>query len=256
MPVPIRPFNLKLPSGYYPSSRLHPLSRKIVDLAFQMGGSPGRFFKARMCNYVFPTGKACFDELRNDYDVDCPICRGKGAYYDDPEEVPVIPMDAQNPLSQDKYGSAMEDRIQMSVPIWVNTNVVEVKQSGGMYVVKDKLAVLDLNLQQWAIYTMDAEPFEPYLAGPLYRVVTVTSQYTQRQDDNLERDVKFYYRYQEKDLLREINEDLLNLRPIQGGYPDSEINEFPDLTNAKIIVNKPKVYHANDSDRELLDDWE
>lgn len=253
MSSPLKPHQFRLPGGYYPSSRLNPLSKKIIDMAFQMGGSPGKFFKARKCNYTFPNGTACYDRLRKDADIDCPICRGKGVYFDVPIEFPVIVMDSVSPISQDKLTASLEDRIQMSIPIWVNTNVVEVNQKGEMHVIKDKVAVMDLNMKQWAVFTVDAEPFEPYLGGPLYRVINVVAQYTQRQDEGSDRNPKFYYRYQERDLLREINRDLY------GDYADMEESSGTGIINgggSESFTYDNSAYNVVYRESDIVDDWE
>lgn len=236
-----------IPQGHFHSTRLNAVSRKIVDLAFTMGGSPGKYFHAVKCNYVFPDGTPCFDRHRSDHNIDCPLCKGKGVYYDTPKEIPIIVSDSTNPMTSDKYGVTFDDRVSLSIPIYVNPRIIKVSKRGQMHVVKDKFAVYDHQSMQWAIFVMDSEPFEPYLAGELYRVIEVTSQYTQNQDGKYD-EPKIYYNFKEKELLEEINKDILSIN-------NEVTSEYPNVDNDNVITtDEPNVTVIDDSSS-LLDDW-
>lgn len=239
----------KMPYGkYYSSDRLHNVSRKIVQLAFQMGGSPAKYFKARKCDYVFPDGTPCYDEQRGDANVDCPLCRGNGAYYEEPVDVPIMIMDSTNPLSQDKYGFNIYDTIQISVPIWINPTAIKVSNTGKMFTAKDKFAVYDHSSNLWSIFIVNTETNEPYINGPLYHILGVVSQYTETQDIGiLEREPKFYFKFTEKELLGEINKQIL--------YENSlATEEYPEITNEDIVVGDGVTYQLGPDN--LVDDWE
>lgn len=240
--------DIYLAKNYLHSKKLNAVSRKIVDLAFQMGGSPAKYFNAVKCNYVFPDGAPCFDEKRGDHSIDCPLCKGHGAYYDEPVDTAVIVADSVNPLSTDKYGASFEDSITLSVPISINPNIIEISNKGQMFIVKDKFAIYDYASKLWAIFMMDGEPNEPYLAGPLYRIVSVVSQYTQVQKAETDTP-KIYYNVEDANLLSEINQDILQLNSYtQSGYPA--------VQNENIVVTDEPVLKIINTTQNLLDDWE
>lgn len=239
--------NIRIPRGHFHSKTLNPVARRIVDLAFAMGGSPGRYFNSVKCNYIFPNGESCFNQERSDHSIDCPLCKGNGAYYEDPVEIPIIISDSTNPLSGDKYGATFDDRVSLTLPVYVDPSIIKVSKSGQLHVVKDKFALYDHQSKLWAIFIMSSEPFEPYLAGPLFRVVEVTSQYTQRQDDSYD-EPKIYYNVAERDLLQEINKDILTIN-------DGELEEYPDIDHTNVLVtNEPNITVIDDI-TELEDDW-
>lgn len=239
---------VNIPKSYLHSRKLNVISRKVVDLAFMLGGSPGKYFNGVKCNYIFPDGTACFNQERGDHNIDCPLCKGNGAYYEEPKDISIIVMDSVNPLSGDKYGAIFEDNVSLSVPVYINPSIIKVSKQGQMYIVKDKFAVYDHQSDLWAIFTMDSEPFEPYLAGPLYRVVNVTSQYTQVQDGEHE-EPKIYYNLQETDLLSEVNKEILEI--------NSEItNEYVDTDNTNVVLTSEEQAVIIERPSSLEDDWE
>lgn len=238
------PNKITIPKGHFHSKKLNAVSRKIVQMAFTMGGSPGKHFRAVKCNYVFPDGSYCFDNLRSDHNIDCPLCGGNGAYYEQPTDIPIIVSDTTNPLDGDKYGANFQDTVTLTIPVEVDPSIIKVSKGGQVFIVKDKFAVNDHQSRLWAIFIMNSEPQEPYLAGPLYHVVQATSQYTQRQDMTHDAP-KIYYNVDERELLAEINKDILTIETGEG------IEGVKTLEPSEVVVTNTGIISAAD----LEDDW-
>lgn len=191
------------------AKNLHVISKKIIDLAFYMGGSQGLYYEPVQCNFVFPNGRQCWDEKRGSYDSECPICKGSGHYYKDPIEIPIIVMDSPNiPRKDNKLGIVYEDMMRISVPNSISPKIVNITNNGLVVLAPAKFAIKDYDGKTWNILYMQGEPKDVYLAGTLMHTFEVgTNVYIQNEGVSDTRNVSF--NPEKENILAKINEDIL-----------------------------------------------
>lgn len=226
----------------YGAERLHGIAKRIVDLAFFMGGSRGLFYKAVPCNYTFPNGQACYDSLRGTHSVECPVCRGNGVYYKDPVETQIIVMDSPQKLFRDKYGGIFTDSMRLSVPASIKPGILKLTQSGRTFVAKDKFVVKTLNNDIWGVVYVESEPKDAFLGGTLYYTLEVTTHLVFSEEETKSNPPVFYSDQQAAEILKQINKEVLGT---EGDFISIE-NKNLVVSNGMFKINDPKA---------LLDDW-
>lgn len=100
----------------FPASRLYTISKKIVDMAFFMGGYKMLYYEANICNYRFPDGKLCFDTRTLNPSINCPLCGGTGVVYKDPKEIIGIIIDTQDAPQRKREGIILTDTFRLVLP--------------------------------------------------------------------------------------------------------------------------------------------
>lgn len=229
------------------ANELNPLARKLVDLAFAMGGSKGRFYRAIQCNYVFPDGTPCFDKERASYNVNCPLCEGQGAYYEKPIDTPIVISDEPASLERDKFGVMLKNAVRVTVPIYIKPSITKVSHGGRVYVLRDKFTLYDAAERMYMILVAVTEAKQPFVGGPLFHTLHATTQYAVNEDLVYE-PPQVYIDNDEFDALADVNADVLQ----ENGTP---AEEFPILSNENILTGEGKVT-VIPTESGLLDDWE
>lgn len=202
----------KPPSKNYSSKNLHVISKKIIDLAFSMGGSQGLYYEPVQCNFVFPNGRQCWDEKRGSYDSECPVCKGSGHYYKDAVEIPIIVMDSPNiPKKDNKLGIIYEDAMRIAVPNTISPKIVNITNNGLVVLAPAKFAIKDFDGKTWNILYMQGEPKDVYLAGTLMHTFEVaTNVYIETAGVTEERTVSIEPA-KKQDIIQQINQDILGI---------------------------------------------
>jgi hypothetical protein len=83
---------------------LLPVSRLLANAALSAGGSDMFWHKAIFCPYTRDDGSPCYDESRGVSWIECPICGGEGAVYDNPKLIKGIYSDKSNEFVADSSG--------------------------------------------------------------------------------------------------------------------------------------------------------
>lgn len=196
----------------YGSKNLHIVSKRIIDLAFSMGGSEGLYYEPVQCNFVFPNGRPCWDEKRGSYDSECPICKGSGHYYKDAIETPIIVMDSPNiPKKDNKLGLIYEDIMRIAIPNTITPRIVNITNNGIVILAPAKFAIKSFDGKTWNILYMQGEPKDVYLAGTLMHTFEVgTNVYIENPPAPADRPA-FMGDSKKEDILKQINEDILSI---------------------------------------------
>lgn len=204
--------NWSVPAKRYSAKNLHVVSKKIIDLAFAMGGSEGLYYEPIQCNFIFPNGRSCWDNKRGSYDNECPICKGVGHYYKEPVEIPIIIMDSPNiPKKDNKLGIIYEDSMRIAVPNTISPKIVNITNNGIVILAPAKFAIKGFDGKTWNILYMQGEPKDVYLAGTLMHTFEVgTNVYIETPSVTEDRNVSID-EPKKQDIIQQINEDILNI---------------------------------------------
>lgn len=159
----------------FPSERLYKISKRIVDLAFFMGGYRVRYYEAERCNYVFPSGKSCFNEHTLSPSIHCPVCGGSGVVYREPIEIRAIAIDTQDKPQKRIEGIQFIDNLRLVVPAEVPVKLIKLESSGKMFYIRDRFDIYSSKDDIWHSVFVSSEPKDVWLAGILYKSFTVNS---------------------------------------------------------------------------------
>jgi len=219
----------------YGAKRLNRVARKIVSLAFRMGGTPVDYYRAVKCNYQFPDGHYCWDEVRQTPDINCPVCGGRGAYYIGPIKIPAIFIDNRNKIIRDKTGVKFNDDARLVVPPSIVPSILKHIDGGkNLQVLRDKFVIRNHLGEIDSIFYVDSEPKDTWLAGTLYYSFSiVVSRVNETNDTELYKEYEptlFYNNPGEGDteeILKQINEEILSLHKTvsvqnEDGYAGTE----------------------------------
>lgn len=215
MAVPVK----LTPPNKYGASRLNKVARKIVSLAFAMGGSLIEYYRASRCNYQFPDGTYCWNEDRQTATPECPVCGGRGMYYQPPIKIPAIFIDASGKPIRDKYGIVYRDSARLVVPPEIVPSILKHVDGGkNMQMLRDKFLIRDHNEKPVAVFYIESEPKDVWLAGTLYfSFEIIVNRVSESDADPIHKDYKPRLEYIEggdmdtQRLLKEINEGILNM---------------------------------------------
>ena len=228
------------PSGNYKSSNLNKVARKIVQLAFNMGGFKTYYFRAVRCNYTFPNGETCWDPVRQTHNIDCPVCAGTGAYYPGPPiEIPAIFIDNRGNIIRDKYGVIYKDTARMVVPPIITPSYLKFGEEAGQktFVLRDKFVIYNVDNEVDAIFYINSEPKDTWLAGTLYySFEVVVSRPNESNEDPVKKDItpKLYYPKDTEGLIKQINSDIAGLEN-QMGENKTESDVVIDGESGEVI---------------------
>ena len=208
------------PAIDYGAARLNKVARKIVSLAFRMGGTPVDYYRAIKCNYQFPDGHYCWDSVRQTPDIDCPVCGGRGAYYIGPIKIPAIFIDNRNNILRDKYGARFNDDARLVVPPSIFPSILKHVDGGEkLQILRDKFVIRNHKGEIDSIFYIQDEPKDVWLAGTLYYSFSiVVNRANESNNDELFREYEptlFYNSPGSEDteeVLRQINEEILSLK--------------------------------------------
>ncbi|MEM0332909.1 MAG: hypothetical protein QXX30_00400 [Candidatus Aenigmatarchaeota archaeon] len=159
----------------FPAERLYKISKRIVDLAFFMGGYRVRYYEAERCNYVFPSGKNCFNEHTLSPSIHCPVCGGSGVVYREPIEIRAIAIDVQNKPQKRIEGIQFIDNLRLVVPAEVPVKLIKLESTGKMFYIRDRFDIYSSKDDIWHSVFVSSEPKDVWLAGILYKSFTVNS---------------------------------------------------------------------------------
>lgn len=211
------------PSVDYGAERLNKISRKIVSLAFRMGGSQIDYYRAIRCNYQFPDGRTCWNKVRQTPSVDCPVCAGQGAYYIGPIKIPAIFIDSRDRVIRDKIGLKFTDNARLVVPPSIGPAILKHVDGGkNLQILRDKFVIRDHTGKIDSVFYIDSEPKNVWLAGTLYYSFGIVINRANESDSDpifKEYEPRLFYTDPPKsteELLNAINEDVLSMRNING----------------------------------------
>lgn len=249
-----KPVNLT-PGIDYGASRLNKVARKIVSLAFRMGGTPVDYYRAVRCNYQFPDGHYCWDDVRQTPDINCPVCNGRGAYYIGPIKIPAIFIDTRGNIIRDKIGVRFNDNARLVVPPSIFPSLLKHVDGGkNLQVLRDKFVIRNHKGEIDSIFYIEDEPKDVWLAGTLYYSFSiVVNRANESNNDELFKEYEptlFYNNPGEGDteeILRQINEEILSLKHT------TEVQSEDGANLQKLALDAETGKFVNVDD--LLDDW-
>lgn len=243
------------PSIDYGAKRLNKIARKIVSLAFRMGGTPVDYYRAVRCNYQFPDGHFCWDSVRQTPDVECPVCGGRGAYYIGPIKIPAIFIDNRDRIIRDKYGVKYTDNARLVVPPSILPSILKHVDGGkNLQVLRDKFVIRNHLGEIDSIFYIQDEPKDVWLAGTLYYSFSISvsrAHESNTKEMYKEYEPTLFYNQPGSDdteeVLRQINEEILSLKYTV--KPTSE--DGADLQKLALDAETGKFVDVD----ELLEDW-
>lgn len=243
------------PSIDYGASRLNQVARKIVSLAFRMGGTPVDYYRAVQCNYTFPNGTSCWNPKLQTATVGCPVCGGTGAYYVGPVKIPAIFIDTRGNVVTRKHGLVYKDTARLVVPPIITPSIVKFAPDGEggeqLQLLRDKFVIRNHKGEIDSIFYINSEPKDTWLAGTLYYsfdiiINTPNESNTAPLVNEYEPKLIYHEQRESYEILADINEEILNLR---------EVNDvsFEDGRDAQSEVFDGEM--GSFIPTSLLDDW-